>query len=280
MKIFVHPCQKKNIGDELNHWYWNELIGNVVKSYSDEALLVGIGTVLNDNLPRDREIHVMGSGVGYGSSESIYQDNWTIHFVRGHLSAKRLGLEKKSVISDPGILINRLRPMTTEKRYKTSFMPHIGIDSPRYRRFITEVMRWNYISPSEDENDVLLNIAASEKLITSAMHGAILADSYRTPWLPINTSPEILPFKWMDWFSSMNITSELTTVPSYWAESGTGLTSKLKNTVKEVQLKNSLRTLELKGQFLNSEYSVLTSRQEEILNKLDDIQNLLLKGAK
>ena len=81
-------------------------------------------------------------------------------------------------------------------------MPHVGIDSGDYRELISE-LGWNYF-PSDNEYEVLSQIARSEKLITSAMHGAIFADSYRTPWFPVTTSEEILDFKWKDWTSHWN----------------------------------------------------------------------------
>ncbi len=88
MDIYVHPCNKKNIGDELNYWFWPELMGDALHTHH-ESLLVGIGTVLNDNLPKDRDIHVMGSGAGYG--ELTHHRQWNIHFVRGFLTASAIG---------------------------------------------------------------------------------------------------------------------------------------------------------------------------------------------
>jgi succinoglycan biosynthesis protein ExoV len=37
------------------------------------------------------------------------------------------------------------------------------------------------------------------------MHGAIVADALRVPWVPIVTSPRILKLKWQDWCSSVNL---------------------------------------------------------------------------
>lgn len=273
MKIHVHPCQRKNIGDEFNLWFWEEVFGNdLITLMPDDQLLVGIGTVLNNKLPAASMLHILGSGVGYGQNNNLKMKNWNIHFVRGCLSAQALGIDKQYAISDPGILISQLRPQVVNKTIPISFMPHIGIDSERYQLLI-EGMGWNYISPSDEEHIILQQIAASEKLITSAMHGAIIADSYRTPWLPIITSNEILPFKWHDWFSSLSIDTQLTKVPAYWGTIDSSLKSKIADKIKTQSLKSKLAKLSKTNPFYLSGDKILASKQEQLFTKLDQIKD-------
>ncbi|MGR5237549.1 polysaccharide pyruvyl transferase family protein [Vibrio alfacsensis] len=268
MEVYVHPCNKKNIGDDLNHWFWREALGDVVETNQD-GLLVGIGTVLNDRLPKDRKIHVMGSGAGYGDIGNCA--DWNIHFVRGHLTAQSLGLAYHHAISDPAILISQLRPQSEYKKHKISFMPHVNIDSEKYSELIAQI-GWHYISPSDDEASVLADIAASERLITSAMHGAILADSYRTPWLPISTSPEILSFKWQDWASSLSLDITLPEVPPLWPEEAPGFGNTLKGLVKRNLVEAKLKKLERQGTFILSASNILNSKQQQLFNKLGQIE--------
>ncbi len=273
MKIHVHTCQRKNIGDEFNLWFWEEMLGrDLITLMPDDQLLVGIGTVLNSKLPTASILHILGSGVGYGQSNELITKNWKIHFVRGYLSARALKIDKQYAISDPGILISQLRPQACGKTIPISFMPHIGIDSVRYRSFI-ESMGWNYISPSDEENHILQQIAASEKLITSAMHGAIIADSYRTPWLPIITSNEILPFKWHDWFSSLSIDTQLTKVPAYWGTIDSSLKSKIVDKIKTQSLKSKLAKLSKTNSFYLSSDKILASKQDQLFTKLHQIKD-------
>jgi len=42
-------------------------------------------------------------------------------------------------------------------------------------------------------------------VVTEAMHGAIVADTLRIPWVPVVCSPAILPFKWSDWTRSVEL---------------------------------------------------------------------------
>ena len=37
------------------------------------------------------------------------------------------------------------------------------------------------------------------------MHGAIVADTLRIPWVPVVCSPAIPPFKWIDWTRSLDL---------------------------------------------------------------------------
>lgn len=268
MDIHIHPCPKPNVGDVLNTWFWPRLLGSDVLDLCPGDLLVGVGTVLNDHLPKSNHYHVLGAGAGYGSGQLPCMDSWNIYFVRGKLTARFLGLDQKMAISDPAILIDTLIPCLKQETIPVSFMPHTGIDSQAYRQFIEEVMEWHYISPSDPEHIILDSIASSQRLITSAMHGAIIADAYRTPWLGIKTSDEILSFKWHDWWSSLGLKTNLVKVPAYWPERGSGVRGWLGRTSKQWLLQRQLRQIKQKGQFVLSKEVILRSRQHQVLEAI------------
>jgi len=186
MQLYKHQCPKPNIGDELNDWFWLEVFGEKIENVRKNELLVGIGTVLSTELPDAVHYHVVGSGTGYGEPFEVNENNVTVHFVRGPLTAEKLGLDSDKAITDPAIMIAKLRPQRVKKDIPVAVMTHVGIDSDEYRALV-EHIGWTYISPSESEASILSKIARSEILITSAMHGAIMADSYRVPWVPIIT---------------------------------------------------------------------------------------------
>jgi succinoglycan biosynthesis protein ExoV len=60
-----------------------------------------------------------------------------------------------------------------------------------------------YIDPHGSVEEVLRSIASAEVLFTEAMHGAILADTLRIPWVPVQAYKHICGFKWRDWCQSL-----------------------------------------------------------------------------
>ncbi len=64
----------------------------------------------------------------------------------------------------------------------------------------------DYVSPEGESREVIKKIACAPLVLTESMHGAILADAYRTPWVAIEMSDSFNKFKWNDWAGSLNLT--------------------------------------------------------------------------
>jgi succinoglycan biosynthesis protein ExoV len=62
-----------------------------------------------------------------------------------------------------------------------------------------------YVNPEQDGKAVIGRIRSAKLVIADSMHGAIIADAMRVPWIPVVTSPRINTFKWMDWTSSVGL---------------------------------------------------------------------------
>jgi succinoglycan biosynthesis protein ExoV len=73
------------------------------------------------------------------------------------------------------------------------------------------------------------------------MHGAIIADTLRTPWIPVKCYSNILEFKWQDWCGSLNMRYEPEILPEVWdAERFLSPKARLKNHVKRAGFKIGL----------------------------------------
>jgi succinoglycan biosynthesis protein ExoV len=64
------------------------------------------------------------------------------------------------------------------------------------------------ISPTGKLEDVLEELLASELIIAEAMHGAIIADAFRIPWMPVRYGYRSFFFKWHDWCQSIGLRYE------------------------------------------------------------------------
>ena len=212
MKLFYYETRShaKNFGDELNPWLWPKLLPEL--NDCSNNIFVGIGTLLNESTTElvvpARNVIFFSTGVGYGRSLRFRApSNWKIYCVRGPLSAKRLNLPDSLAITDGAALLKRyFTPISEAKRrYGFSYMPHFRHGSRDLFKAVCKRAGIHYIDPTGEIEEIIADILHSKVLISEAMHGAIAADTLRVPWIPVRTSPKILPFKWQDWCASVRL---------------------------------------------------------------------------
>jgi succinoglycan biosynthesis protein ExoV len=206
----------RNFGDELNHHVWPRVCPGIFDDSPDGAQFIGIGTLLNDHVPPAPRTVVFGSGVGYYGPPPR-NPGWEIHCVRGPLSAEALGLPASAAVTDPGILAPRVfdlgpRPRTS---WQFAFMPHWQT-APDEWRPICERIGFGFIDPRWEPARVLDALRRTDVVLTEAMHGAIVADALRIPWVAVRTREHIKSFKWEDWCRSMALTYAPVSLPTIW----------------------------------------------------------------
>lgn len=215
MKLYYYQDPAGNFGDDLNPWLW---YGLAPELFDDDgsSLLVGIGTLINSKVPAAPRKLVFGSGVGYGAAPKI-DANWDFYCVRGPLSAQTLGLDKSLALSDPAVLITQIMPKTTvERTGMVSFMPHHASLHYADWKSICEQAGINYIDPAANMHEIVFQIRQSRLVIAEAMHLAIVADAFRTPWVPVACYDHILRFKWDDWCQSLGLQYEPLQLARVW----------------------------------------------------------------
>lgn len=208
MRVHLAAQVRGNFGDELNRWLWSGFLSETFRETGDDVLFVGIGTVLDRNLPPARLTIVFGTGTGYTpapSDLSVNSARWRIYGVRGPLSARALNLDARTALTDPAILLATLPEFQGLKRQGVIFIPHWK--SVRYGDWprICQSLGIEFVDPCQDSKLVVKRIAGAEKVIAESMHAAIIADAFRVPWVPVALSREISPFKWVDWASSLEV---------------------------------------------------------------------------
>lgn len=172
-------------------------------------MFLGVGSILGvfpyfNQSEKTKKIVVFGAGYGYGQIPQI-NNKYDIFFVRGPLTAKILNLDRKYGLSDSAILVKALSLPKEKKIYRYSYMPHWTSEFLfDWEKLCTDI-GINYISPGSDVKQVIKQISETETLITEAMHGAIVADALRVPWIPVRAYNFINIFKWTDWCTSINV---------------------------------------------------------------------------
>ena len=202
MKLFYFDATS-NFGDALNPWLWPQLLGPRLAAEPD-TLLVGIGTVLNQRLPAAPAYRVFGSGCGYGPPPALGA-HWRFHAVRGPLTAQALGLAPDRAVADAAYLLADVPLPAPRPGPPIGFMPHADAMPRIPWRHLAEHFGLRYIDPFAPVPEVIAAIRGCECLVTEAMHGAIVADLCRVPWLPVATGGNVLAFKWRDWLGAMEL---------------------------------------------------------------------------
>lgn len=227
MNLFYSRGVPGNFGDDLNPLIWYSLYPKLFETSTSQDTILGIGTLINERAPSIGRLHVLGSGVGYHGGVKI-DDRWNFVFLRGPKSCASLGLDSALAVTDPAILIKRIFPIRERVAYNLpiSYMPHhVSCDFANWPE-ICEMAGLQYLDPRGDVSETLHKIRNSRMVIAEAMHGAIVADALRVPWLAVKAYSHILDFKWLDWCESIGVAYSPVVIPSIW-DSGQSPSPKL-----------------------------------------------------
>lgn len=203
MKLFYMHLRRGNFGDDLNLYLWDRIFPGVLDD-DDRCRFVGIGSLLSERLDDDKQKVIFGTGSGYFKLPTV-DARWHIYFVRGPLTARNLGIAPELALADAAYCLGLLDWPAVDKLYPASFMCHHMSEPDVDWRAICEAANLHYISPTDTPENCLLQIRQSELVITEAMHGAIVADVFRVPWIPLRYGYRSLDFKWHDWCGSMDL---------------------------------------------------------------------------
>ena len=200
-----------NFGDALNPWLWPRLAPEACDK-NDPTLFLGIGTIMSPRVPAEPIKVVFGSGCGEKTGPQV-DAKWFFYGVRGPRTAARVGLPPDMVLSDPAILIRRVALPPQQKRHKLSFMPHHQSTFEADWASLCAEAGLHFIDPRGSVEQVLAEILQTELLLTEAMHGAIVADALRVPWIPVRLYGHFVEFKWRDWAESLSLNPDIHVVP-------------------------------------------------------------------
>lgn len=209
MELYYATSKDGNFGDDMNLWFWDHFLPDWRDCYPDRTLF-GIGTILGTKiLRRHDKVLVCGSGSGYGGLGPVDPGRVRISWVRGPLTARLLGLDDSVAITDPASLLTIMPEFASLPRggNGTIFIPHrataqLAINWDRIGR----MCNLRVVLPNQDAKEVIRKIIGADLVVTESMHGAIMADAFRIPWVPIKISNEFNDHKWNDWAAGLGLT--------------------------------------------------------------------------
>lgn len=211
-----------NVGDELNPYLWDRLLPNVISSKNAD-LFIGIGSILDKRYEGDRKKIIFGAGARGENSVPVIDNTWDIKFVRGPLTSSLLKARDVNAkhITDPAILVHKLfKPAVLKQRTEVGLIPYFRTHHAPWKD-IAEMLGARLISPSLPVDSFINFVSKCKFVITEAMHGAIISDSLRIPWIPFSSFSRVNEgatnsFKWNDWSLSMKVKCSLLKLPVFW----------------------------------------------------------------
>jgi len=183
-----------NFGDNLNYYLIKKLSGKepvYCDDRANEKHVIVCGSIVTEC--NDNSI-LWGPGMANHSDETSHAPE--IRMVRGRMTMRRLNTT--CAVGDPCLLMPRLYSPKIEKKYKVGIIPHWKdveglIDTEHY-----------LINPLKPALEVIDDILSCEKIISSSLHGLILADAYGVPnmWLDTEVAIGGDGFKFLDYYST------------------------------------------------------------------------------
>jgi succinoglycan biosynthesis protein ExoV len=214
MQLYHYRDRAPNFGDELNAWLFPRLLPPGCFTRPGNTLFLGIGSILFDTHPQTLRKLVFGSGYGGYTQAPKLDDTWDIRFVRGRMTASALGLTPDHAVGDSAILLAGLDLKRAPRPGHRLYMPHLDSACDGAWAGVAKAAGLHYVDPRAPVDDILAEILSAELVVSEAMHGAIVADALRVPWVGVRPQQAVHHAKWQDWGSALGLLPRLHPVPA------------------------------------------------------------------
>lgn len=232
-KLRVYYAKVPNMGDILNKDVIEKCFGyEVVRNNFLTGLVSGIGSGLGNytyeetkwknflkavTAPFFPTVYIWGTGfVRYKDQDTkFYKRNTNICAVRGELSKKRVeklvGHELDIPLGDAGILASKLLDEMPEKKYEVGIIAHYKEqDEEIFKTLLDTYENSTFIDVKDTPLNVTRKIAECKLIISSSLHGLIIADSLHVPNCHIVVTDKLLGdgYKFDDYYSAYGLKHE------------------------------------------------------------------------
>lgn len=190
----------QNFGDHLSHVVVSRLLARhellLDETVSARRRLLAVGSILH--FAQDNDV-IWGSGVNGKIDENKHSfSHLDVRAVRGPLTRAYLsgkGISVPEVYGDPVLLLPTLFPNRFKKssRVEYCFVPNL-------HDLAATAREKNVVSPLLPWNEVVNRIIESEFVISSSLHGLIVAEAFGIPACYVRLSETEAIFKFEDYF--------------------------------------------------------------------------------
>ena len=208
-----------NMGDQLNTLIIESLFGyDVVPVPPDRAEIMPVGSCLQWLAKRKNPQRIFVWGMGFVSKDCPDPSrdlDVDYRIVRGNLTRQRIerasGRTLDIPMADPGLLAARLLAGPVAKEYDLGIIAHFRErGDPRFAQLKKLAKRVRMIDVLDRPLSVIRQIASCERILSSSLHGLIIADSLGIPNLHVKVTdkPRGGGFKFDDYYSAFDVPHE------------------------------------------------------------------------
>jgi hypothetical protein len=202
---------KKNFGDWLGPELVKQLSGRDIEHVTaTRADLISVGSILQklDNYWWRKKVQIWGSGFIEKPDSTLSRHIFCA--ARGKLSAQFINTNSDMALGDPGLLSSELLPdyADIQKTVRVGVIPHYKDQNhPSITTLPEQLRHCKMINVLDEPLHVLREIARCERVISSSLHGLVVADSFGIPsqWLKVSDQVRGNDFKFYDYYSAFNI---------------------------------------------------------------------------
>jgi succinoglycan biosynthesis protein ExoV len=148
---------------------------------------------------------VAGSGFGGYEPKPKLDETWVIHWVRGPRTAALLGIDPKLALGDPAVLVPDALDLRRRSGMAVGFMPHFESMARGAWRQAAAMAGVQLIDPRDPPDVILDRIASCRLILSEALHGIIVADALRVPWIAVRPLARVHRRKWQDWAMTLDL---------------------------------------------------------------------------
>ena len=212
LKIFCQQghkhCKCGNFGDKLTAFLLQKLTAYSIESVSyrhiKEADLIGIGSILQ-RVPEDYSGIIWSSGFLEDNTKIFSKAN--IFAIRGKLSLNKINGKTEHTILGDGGLLCYLMASKLPKKYKLGIIPHyIDKNLPLIKQMASNP-EIKVIDICGSCDDIIKEVQQCDYVISSSLHGCVVADSLNIPneWIKLSNKVKGNGFKFKDYYSAFGM---------------------------------------------------------------------------